>query len=69
MTKDLGNRWIGEIVGWDVDCLDRGDGGAGDRSDTFLELGDLACKRRLIADARRQPAEGPETSPPAWTRR
>jgi hypothetical protein len=69
VAEDLGNGWVGEIIGRHVDRLDRGDGGAGDRSDTFLELGDLACKRRLIADTRRQPAEEPETSPPAWTKR
>jgi len=27
VTEDLGNRRIGEIVGWDVDGLDRGDRG------------------------------------------
>src|SRR6516164_10077585 len=42
VTEDLGNRRIGEIVGWDVDRLDRGDRGPGDRRNALLKLGDLA---------------------------
>ena len=59
MAEDLGDRRVGEIVGRDVDRLDRGDRGAGDRGDALLELGDLARQRRLVADPRRQPAEQP----------
>ena len=57
MAEQLGDRRVGEVVGRDVDCLDRGHGGAGDRGDALLQLGDLGGKRRLVADPGRQPAE------------
>jgi hypothetical protein len=57
MAEDLGHRRIGKVVGRDIHRLDRGDRRAGNRGNTFLELGDLAGERGLITDARGQTAE------------
>jgi hypothetical protein len=57
VAEDLGNSRVGEVVGRYIDGLDRSDRGPGDRSDTLLELGDLACKCRLVTDPRWQPPE------------
>ncbi len=57
VAEDLGHRRIGEIVGRDIDRLDRGDRRSGNRGDALLEFGDLGGEGRLVADARRQPAE------------
>ena len=59
MAEDLGDSRVGKVVGGDIDRLDRGDCGSGDRRDALLGFGDLAGERRLVADPRRQPAEQP----------
>ena len=57
MAGDGGHRRVGEVVGRHIDRLDRGDRGAGDRGDALLQRRHLGGQRRLVADARRQPAE------------
>ncbi len=52
MAEDFGDGRVGEIIGRHIDGLNRGDRRAGNRSDAFLQFGDLAGKGRLIADAR-----------------
>jgi hypothetical protein len=48
--KGLGHGWVSKIVGWHIDRLDRGYGGAPNRGDAFLLLGDFGGERRLVAD-------------------
>ena len=57
MARDRGHRRIGEVVGRHIDRLDRGDRGAGHRGDALLQRRHFGGQRRLVADARRQPAQ------------
>ncbi len=50
-------RRVGEVVGGDVDRLDRGDRALARRGDPLLELAHLGRERRLVADGARHPAE------------
>src|SRR5262245_24626155 len=57
MGERGGGRWIGEIVGGDVDGLHRGDRPALRGGDALLQLADVGAQRRLIADGGRHAAE------------
>ena len=57
MAENLGHGRVRKVVRGHIDRLDRGDGSSGHRGDPFLKLGDFARQSRLVADARRQPAE------------
>ena len=57
MRGDRRHRRIGEIVGRHIHRLDRGDRGAADRGDAFLQSRHLARQRGLVADTRRQTAQ------------
>ena len=50
-------RGVGEVVGRDVDRLDRGDRALARRGDALLELAHLGLQRRLVADLRRHAAQ------------
>ncbi len=50
-------RRVGDVVGWHVDRLHRGDRVAAGRGDPLLQLTHLVGQRRLVADRRRHPAE------------
>ena len=57
VAGDRRHRGIGEVIGRHVHRLDRGDRGAGDRGDAFLQRRHFGGQRRLVADARGQPAQ------------
>src|SRR3954470_17805007 len=50
-------RRVGEVVGRDVDRLDRRDRALAGRGDALLQLAHLGLERRLVADLRRHAAE------------
>ena len=52
-----GRRGVGQVVGGNVDSLDRGDGTRGSRRDALLQVAHLGCQRRLVADGGRHTTE------------
>src|SRR5579864_5240610 len=48
---------VGEVIGWDIDCLDRSDGSFCCRRNPLLQGTHVRRKRRLISDCRRNSPE------------
>ena len=57
MSERRGRRRVGQVIGWDVNRLHRGDRTLVRRGDAFLELAHFGSESRLVTDRGRNAAE------------
>lgn len=55
--KGGGRSWVSQIIGWDIDGLDGGDGTLFGGGDTFLHATHISREGRLVTDSRGYTAE------------